>query len=270
MRRWMRLLVWGTLLVLVVVMGGCEKKKLPDAPPVQVTSQTVSTPGAGTPTVGVGQTVIAADTTPTTVAGETQTPVPTLTATTLAPTATQPPGPTATPAPDATATATPVPAEGIEFEYFVQTGDSLWGLAIRFGTTIQAIKSRNNLTSDTIYKGQKLIIPGTSGGGTTVTHIVQSGENLFRISLKYGTTVQAIAAANGIVNPSFVYAGDKLIIPQGSASPPGPGVRYHVVQSGESLWSIALRYNTTPWKIAAANGISNINWIYAGRTLRIP
>ena len=44
----------------------------------------------------------------------------------------------------------------------------------------------------------------------------------------------------------------------------------HVVQPGESLWTIALKYGTTPWKIAAANGISNIHYIYAGQTLRIP
>jgi LysM repeat protein len=265
----MGLFVGGTLLVLVVVLGGCERSKLPPAPTVVMTSQAVSTPGTGTPTVGVGQTVIAADATATPAPGATQTPVPTLTATTSAPEATATPGPTATPEPGATAT--PAPAEGIEFEYVVQTGDSLWGLALRFGTTVQDIKTRNNLTSDIIYKGQELIIPGASeGDGTTVTHVVQRGENLFRISLKYGTTVQAIAAANGIVNPAFVYAGDELIIPQGSTTQPGSGVRYHVVQSGESLWSIALRYNTTPWKIAAANGISNINWIYAGRTLRIP
>ena len=92
---------------------------------------------------------------------------------------------------------------------------------------------------------------------------------MFRIALKYGTTVQAIAAVNNIVNPSFVLAGQKLVIPA-SGTVPGGGVRYHRVQPGESLWSISMKYGTTPWKIAAANGISNPNLIYAGRTLRIP
>jgi LysM repeat protein len=150
----------------------------------------------------------------------------------------------------------------------VKTGDTLWGLAVRFGTTVEAIMTRNELSSHVIYKGQKLVIAGTAGGGT-VTHIVRPGENLFRISLKYGTTVGAIAAANGIINPSRVYAGQKLTIPTGSAAPGGE-VRYHVVQRGETLSSIALKYGTTSWKIAAANGISNPNYIYAGRTLRIP
>jgi LysM repeat protein len=162
-----------------------------------------------------------------------------------------------------------VPATGSEFEYVVRTGDTLWGLALRFGTTVEEIRTRNNLTSNVIYKGQKLIIVGAAGG-ETVTHVVQPGENLFRISLKYGTTVEAIAAANNIINPSFVYAGQKLVIQKGSGTTPGGGVRYHKVQRGETLSGIAMKYGTTPWKIAAANGIPNINYIYAGRTLRIP
>jgi len=259
MRRWMGFVLAGALLVVLVSITGCERKMLPDASPVAVTSQAVSTstPTGPTPTVGPGQTVVSAEATPTPTATATTEPVPGITPTNT-------PEPTATPAPGATAT----PPTGTEFEYTVQTGDTLWGLALRFGTTVEAIKTRNSLTSDTIYKGDKLIISGAAGG-ETVTHVVQPGENLFRISLKYGTTVEAIAAANGIINPSIVYVGQELTIPKGSVSP-GPGVRYHVVQPGETLWSISMRYGTTPWKIAAANGIANISFIYAGRTLRIP
>ena len=155
-----------------------------------------------------------------------------------------------------------------EFEYTVRTGDTLWGLAIRFGTSVEEIRARNTLASDVIYKNQKLMISGTSGSAT-ITHVVQPGENLYRIALKYGTTSAAIAATNNIVNPNVIYGGQQLLIPTGTA-PPGGGTRYHVVQRGESLWSIALKYGTTPWKIAAANGIANIHYIYAGQTLRIP
>jgi len=220
---------------------------------------------APTPTQGAGETVIVADT---------PTPIPTMTPTPETSTANA--TPTNTPVPDATATATTtapdvsVTPSPNEFSFTVQTGDTLWGLAIRFGTTIEAIKARNDLTADVIYKGQVLIIPGTEpGSGQSVTHVVQPGENLFRIALKYGTTVEAIAAANGIVNPSMIYAGQELLIPAGGA-PPATGVRYHVVQPGETLSGIALRYGTTPWAIATANGISNIGFIYAGQTLRIP
>jgi LysM repeat protein len=208
--------------------------------------------------------------TPTTSATIDQTPVPTTTVTTTTETTTETtPTPTPTAAQEIAATPSPT-----EFTYVVETGDTLWSIAIRFGTSVEAIKARNGLTSDIIYKGQELVIPGSDpgggNGGGTVTHVVQPGENLYRIALKYGTTVEAISAANNIVNPHLIYAGQELLIPTGGGKPPGGEGRYHVVQPGETLWSIAMKYGTTPWKIAAANGISNIHYIYAGQTLHIP
>jgi LysM repeat protein len=269
MRKWIGFAVTGVILVLLLGATGCVKSKLPDAPTVIVTSQAMPTTSADqTPTVAVGETVVSADATATATPAEGETPIPDMTAT-----ATSEPEATATSVPEATATPTSDTGTGTGFQYTVQTGDTLWGLAIRFGTTVEAIKSANSLTSDVIYKGNKLTIPGVDDGGTTggtVTHVVQAGENLFRISLKYGTTVGAIAAANGIINPSYVYTGQELIIPQGSGGTTGSAPKYHVVQPGETLWSIALRYGTTPWTIASLNGISNPNFIYSGRTLRIP
>jgi LysM repeat protein len=111
--------------------------------------------------------------------------------------------------------------------------------------------------------------PGTPGA--PIVHVVQRGENLFRIALRYNTTVDAIAAANGIRNPQLIYVGQKLTIPQGGGTtPPSGGERTHVVQPGENLFRIALRYGTTPQAIAAANNLPNIHLIYAGQVLRIP
>jgi LysM repeat protein len=111
--------------------------------------------------------------------------------------------------------------------------------------------------------------PGTLGA--PIVHVVQRGENLFRIALRYNTTVDAIAAANGIRNPQLIYVGQKLTIPQGGGTTPSSGGgRTHVVQPGENLFRIALRYGTTPQAIAAANNLPNIHLIYAGQVLRIP
>jgi LysM repeat protein len=267
MRKWVGMIAIGVLLVALVGTTACTRSKQGPAPTLAVTGQAETTPGQ---TPSPGTTVVSAATATTT--GETPavkgsaTPIPTMT-----PTPATGGVATTAPSPTPTTAATQAPTTtGGGFEYIVKTGDTLWGLAYRFGTTVEAIKARNGLTSNIIYKGQTLIIPGTAGGGEQITHIVQPGENLFRIALKYGTTVEAIAAANNIINPNLVYAGQKLIIVKGSGAVPGGGVRYHVVQPGETLWSIAMRYGTTPWKIAAANGIANINFIYAGRTLRIP
>ncbi len=103
---------------------------------------------------------------------------------------------------------------------------------------------------------------------TPATHVVASGENLFRIGLSYGMSWIPIAEANGIVNPNQIYAGQVLKIP---ASVPGPKPEFtHVVQRGETLSQIALRYGVPVQSIVAANNISSPNVIYAGQTLVIP
>ncbi|MFQ6100020.1 MAG: LysM peptidoglycan-binding domain-containing protein [Anaerolineae bacterium] len=105
-----------------------------------------------------------------------------------------------------------------------------------------------------------------------VTHVVQRGENLFRIALRYGTTVRAIANANSIANPALIYVGQKLVIPSQGAQPPSPpaGETTYVVQPGDNLFRISLRYNMSYLYLAQHNGIANPSRIYAGQVLRIP
>lgn len=123
-------------------------------------------------------------------------------------------------------------------------------------------------------------------GGQT-THTVQAGENLTRIALKYGTTVQAIVQANNITNPNLVFVGQVLTIPGAgitptlqptgtvSAPPPQPttapaGETIHVVQPGENLFRVALKYGLSTAFLASYNGITNPNVIYVGQRIRIP
>jgi LysM repeat protein len=108
--------------------------------------------------------------------------------------------------------------------------------------------------------------------GSTV-HIVRRGENLYRISLRYGVTMGAIAAANGLTNTNRIYIGQRLTIPiSGSSASPPPSTSsgVHVVQRGENLYRIALRYGTTTRALAAVNGIVNTSRIYVGQRLMIP
>src|SRR5689334_18277169 len=72
--------------------------------------------------------------------------------------------------------------------------------------------------------GAMVVAPAAAQQGTTsttnTTYIVQPGDNLYRIGLKFGLSVTVLAQANGIVNPDFVYVGEKLIIPAGAIIPP--------------------------------------------------
>ncbi|NWF68916.1 MAG: LysM peptidoglycan-binding domain-containing protein [Chloroflexi bacterium] len=115
-----------------------------------------------------------------------------------------------------------------------------------------------------------------------ITHTVQPGENLFRIALRYGVSVDVLAAANGISDVRLIYVGQVLIIPDPANVPvqdlTQPEVNnalvaadtaYHTVQRGETLASIARLYGMTWQELATLNGIDNPNRIYAGQQLLI-
>lgn len=105
--------------------------------------------------------------------------------------------------------------------------------------------------------------------GYPVYHVVQWGENLTQIARRYGTTIWAIAQANGIWNVNYIRAGQILLIPV-SGPTPGPWPRTYIVQPGDTLTAVAWRFGTTVWAIAQANGIWNPNLIYIGQVLYIP
>lgn len=136
--------------------------------------------------------------------------------------------------------------------------------------------------------------------GADCVHEVVAGENLFRLSMRYGVSIEDIARASGISNANLISVGQKLTIPgcgtTGVFPPPtsipagtsdgtggfgtgtdggttGTGTgggRVHVVQQYETLFELSLQYNVPINDIAAANGISNIQLIYIGQELVIP
>jgi LysM repeat protein len=103
----------------------------------------------------------------------------------------------------------------------------------------------------------------TPASSTDVYHTVQPGENLFRIALSYGTTVDAIVAANNLPSSGAVQTGQVLLIPVGS---PATTATY-VVQRGDTLYSIARRFDTTVETLAALNGLFPPYTIGVGQVL---
>lgn len=116
------------------------------------------------------------------------------------------------------------------------------------------------------------VVPAPTSAPSGVTHVVQPGETLFRIALRYGTTVEAIVRANDLINPDFIVPGQRLVIPTVGA-PGGTstgGERIYIVQPGDNLFRIGLKFNMLWTAIAARNGITNPNAIYPGQRLIIP
>lgn len=114
--------------------------------------------------------------------------------------------------------------------YIVQPGDTLIGIAARYGIPPAQLAAANGLRWNAwVYVGQRLLIPGTiqtpivspAPGGST--HVVQRGDTLSSIALRYGTTVAALMAANQLANPNLIYVGQRLVIPSGASTPaPAP------------------------------------------------
>jgi spore germination protein len=92
-------------------------------------------------------------------------------------------------------------------------------------------------------------------------HVIQSGENLWLLSQRYGVSINQIVTANGLADPNSLAIGQALVIPQPSE---------YVVKQGDNLWRIAQRFGTTVQAIMQVNHITNPNQIHVGQVLRIP
>lgn len=165
--------------------------------------------------------------------------------------------------------------------YTVQEGDTLTSIAQKYDTTVHEITVTNSIVNpNLIYVGEVLkIYPGNRSiikrkKVFTTTYIVQSGDTLTSIAIKFDTTVQAIAELNDLQNPNLIYVGEILKIPtnsRGNLSAPSSRhyIKTYIVQSGDTLTSIAKKFNTTADKIALLNNITNPNLIYPGQILKI-
>lgn len=154
--------------------------------------------------------------------------------------------------------------------YIVQKGDSLWAIASKNNTTVDTIKKLNNLSNNTLQVGQLLKLPTSILTDSNIDnqniYIVKKGDSLWTIAKKYNTTVDNLKKANNL-SSNNLSIGQSLIIPNNTSNITNQ-ITY-TVKSGDSLWAIANKYDTTIDKIKSTNNLSS-NTLQIGQVLVIP
>ncbi|MDD9873841.1 MAG: LysM peptidoglycan-binding domain-containing protein [Deltaproteobacteria bacterium] len=176
--------------------------------------------------------------------------------------------------------------------YRVRRGDTLGGIARRYGVRPSEIALRNRLRNrHRIFVGQILELPSRAGKNIRHRHAsvakksrarastripsryrVRRGDTLAKIAKRYGLSQRAIAAHNGLRSRHRIYAGQVLRLPQNGRADSrvaGKG-RHYRVRRGDTLAKIAKRHGVSQSKLAARNGLRSRHRIYVGQVLRLP
>lgn len=148
--------------------------------------------------------------------------------------------------------------------YVVQKGDSLYSIANKLGTTVSELKKENNLTSNTLQIGEVLRIPTKEiYEGEENVYIVQKGDTLYSIAAANNTTVDELKKTNNLTS-NILSTGQLLKIPSALL----PESTY-IVKKGDSLYSIANKYNTTVDELKRINNLTS-NILSIGQVLKLP
>ncbi len=165
-----------------------------------------------------------------------------------------------------------IPTEGESSEevpsdslyYTVKAGDSLYAIANKYGMSVEELKELNNLTSNLLTIGQRLLIKKREDlTDSTETYTVVKGDNLYQIALKFDTTVDALKTLNGLTN-NVLSIGQVLKIPSSDSNE-----MIYTVVAGDNLYQIARRFGTTVPAIMNRNNLTT-NLLSIGQKLIIP
>ena len=152
-----------------------------------------------------------------------------------------------------------------ESTYTVKKGDSLYSIAKKYNTTVDELKRTNNLTSNILSIGQVLKLPSDKANDVekeenTISYTVQKGDSLYSIARKYDTTIDRIKDLNNLTT-NLLSIGQVLLIPTDTNLE-----TTYTVQKGDSLYSIAKKYNTTVDRLKQLNNLSS-NLLSIGQIL---
>lgn len=165
-------------------------------------------------------------------------------------------------------------------QYTVQRGDTLYSISKKFNISINKLKELNNLESNTILPGQKLIIKEPTNPPQPTTYKVQKGDTLYSISQKFNTTVDEIKRLNNI-SSNNIYINQELYIPSTNTLPSTPlpippinddeNEEYseYIVQKGDSLWKISRDYNISVKDLIELNNLTTTT-LQIGDKLLVP
>lgn len=147
--------------------------------------------------------------------------------------------------------------------YTVKSGDTLYGIANRYGLTVDELKSMNNLTSNTLSIGQVLKVnKGLAPSDTSDYYIVKPGDSLYKIANMFNTSVNELKRVNNLTS-NLLSIGQRLLIPRDT------NYQTYTVKSGDTLYSIARNFNTTVTAIQSLNNLAT-STLSIGQQLLIP
>jgi len=170
------------------------------------------------------------------------------------------------------------PAPDTSTIHVVQRGENLYQIALHYGSTVDIIARANGLADPSqIAVGQRLLIPNAapavagSAPGVPTHYVIGPADSLRDLAWRFGTTISAIGYANRIVNPAQIYIGQTVALQAGENGRTQTPMGYmYIVQTGDTLYGVALRTGLSLSALCIANGLTANGALFVGQSLLIP